>query len=69
MKRDYHDTHVDVVELVAENPLLLGIINYEFHIRWESARLDGRQISTNDLTLGMLVGEFYRPNSSSRPNV
>lgn len=63
--RDQYHAYMDVIELMLEDPLLLGIIDYETHIWRYPTGLNGRQIGANDLTPRMLVSKFYCPNSSS----
>lgn len=53
------EAKVDQVEaVVSECPFLRAVVNLELEVRRDPFRLDRREVGTDDLALGVLVGEI-----------
>jgi hypothetical protein len=64
-----HVAAMDVVELVAVDPLVLGVVDLEAAVGRHVLGLDGRQVGAEHVRLGVLVRELHRPNPRPRTHV
>jgi hypothetical protein len=52
---------MDIVKLVVEDPVLLGVVDEEREVGRDQRRLDRREIRTDNFGGGMKVGEIDGP--------
>lgn len=64
-----HVPTVDVVELLAKRPLVLGVVDFEMAVGRDVFRLDGAQIRAEDLRCRVPVGELDGPDARACADV
>jgi hypothetical protein len=60
---------VDVVEPVVKDPLLFTVVDQELAVWWDLLGLDGTQVSSDNASGWVLVGEFDGPDTRSAADI
>lgn len=66
---DGHEARVDVVEGLAEGPVVLEVVDLELDVGGHEAGLDGAQVDADDGGRGVVVSEVDGPAARARADV